>query len=73
RRLADALEDPAVREAGEGAAISRALAARLDGARKTAEAITRADEATAQAAREFEAAQATLATEQARIAPLLAS
>ncbi len=73
RRLAGALEDPAVREAGEGAAISRALAARLDGARKTAEAITRADEAIAQAAREFEAARATLATEQARIAPLLAS
>ncbi len=73
RRLADALEDPAVREAGEGAAIARALAARLDGARKTAEAITRADEAIAQAAREFEAARATLATEQARIAPLLTS
>ncbi|MEX3629426.1 MAG: AAA family ATPase [Burkholderia sp.] len=72
RRLADAL-DPALREAGEGAASARALAARLDGARKTAEAIARADEAIAQAGREFEAARATLATEQARIAPLLAS
>ncbi|MEX3548061.1 MAG: AAA family ATPase [Burkholderia sp.] len=72
RRLVDTL-DPALRETGEGAAIARALAARLDAARKTAEAIARADEAIAQAVRGFEAARATLAAEQARIAPLLAS
>ncbi|WP_246791884.1 YhaN family protein [Burkholderia perseverans] len=70
--LADAL-DPGLPATHDGAAIARALAARLLAARESAAAIARADEALAQARRQLDEANAGLATEQARVAPLLAS